>query len=459
MKKRILIVALLLVCSFFLHADDKQHVAVIGTGYVGLVLGACLADLGHTVYCADIDAAKIAQLQRGEMPIFEPELPELVQKNTEAARLFFTDDIGRAIQQSDVVFIAVGTPAGPNGSADISAVEAVANTIGMNLNGNKTVCIKSTLPIGMSARIMSIIQEHESAFDVRVISNPEFLREGFAVHDFFNPDRIIIGAESEDDAHVLHSLYAPLLVKNIPVLHTDLASAETIKYASNAFLAVKVAYINEIAQLCDKSGANITDVAKGMGLDKRIGNKFLVPGPGFGGSCFPKDALALMKKGEELGSPLRIITASVEANYHQKMYVVRKVCDFCGNDLKNKTIAIWGLAFKANTDDVRSAPAIYIITSLLSMGAHVKAYDPIAMSNMKKVLPSIEYCQTKEQAIEQADALVILTEWQEFKAFDYATVSEYMVDPIIIDMRDVVRLTQATRKKPIVCYKLGQPGA
>jgi len=457
MKKRVLSIALLLASHFLAQAIEKQQVAVIGTGYVGLIMGACLADFGHTVYCADIDAVKIAKLQQGIIPIFEPGLSELVQKNVEATRLFFTADVVSAIQKSDIIFIAVGTPTSFNGHADISAVKAVAKTIGMNLNNNKTVCIKSTLPIGTADRVLSIIRKHASNFDVHVVSNPEFLREGFGVHDFFNPDRIVIGAESDEDVSVVCALYAPLLEKNVPVLCTDFLSAETIKYASNAFLAVKIAYINEIAQLCDKTGANIADVAKGMGLDGRIGNKFLIPGPGFGGSCFPKDALALSKKGEDLGVTLRIVAACIEANQHQKMYVVRKVCEFFGNDLQGETIAVWGLAFKANTDDVREAPAVDIITELLSMGARVRVYDPLAMDNMKKLLPSVEYCETKEQALEQADALVILTEWQEFKDFDYATVGDYMIEPIIIDMRDVVDIGKKDKRRHSACYKFGQP--
>lgn len=442
-------VALLSICSFSLYAQHK--IAIIGTGYVGLVTGAGLAELGHHVYCVDIDAAKINHLQHGIIPIYEPGLNELIQKNTNKGSLHFSTNISQAIQNSDIIFIAVGTPSLPDGNVDLAAIKAITNTIKDTIHGHKIICMKSTVPIGTCNQIAEMINSCNK--DAVVLSNPEFLREGFAVYDFFNPMRIVVGSNFIEQAEIMRDIYAPLLEKNVPILFTDLVSSETIKYASNAFLAIKIAYINEIAQLSSKLGANINAITVGMGLDDRIGNKFLKPGPGYGGSCLPKDTIALVKKAEENGINLRTIAASIEANREQKMFIVQKTTELCDDDLKGKRITIWGLAFKANTDDVRESAAIDIINEFLNRGAQIKAYDPLANENMKRIIPNIFYCNTKEQALETSDALIILTEWDEFKDFDYSQIDKYMHTPVIIDTRNVVPM--ALKKNMNTVYRLG----
>lgn len=422
------------------NSDNKYYkIAVIGTGYVGLVLGAGLAEFGHYVECADIDQEKVNKLNDGIIPIFEPGLSELVKKNCDNNSLLFTSDVDSAIQKADIVFIAVGTPTKEDGKADVSAVLSVVTRIGKNLNGHKIICTKSTVPIGMSHTIQSLIQPFETSTNfVDIVSNPEFLREGTAVQDFFNPDRVVIGANSEQATKILCDIYKPLLQKNIPFLITDIASSETIKYASNGFLAVKLSFINEIARLCEKVGANCYDVAKGIGLDPRIGNLFLKPGPGYGGSCLPKDTKALLSKGKEIGLELKLIKAAIEANDDQKSYIVEKIKTLLHNNLAEKTIAIWGLAFKANTDDIRESCAITIVQQLLEQGAHIKAYDPIASNNMRRILPDITYCSNKEDALEGADVLVILTDWQEFTSINTSTLSNLMKQKIIYDTRNIL---------------------
>lgn len=441
MKKIVFFLAL--ICSVnnqsAQEASERYSICVVGTGYVGLVFGTGLAELGHRVYCVDIDEQKINNLRQGIIPIYEPGLSELLVKNVEAERLSFTTDIDQSIQNSTVIFIAVGTPGKQDGSADTSAVEDVVRRIGKNLNGYKIICTKSTVPVGMNSVIRSILLSKKETIDFDIVSNPEFLREGTAIYDFFNPDRIVIGSRSSTAIEIMRNLYAPLPKKNIPVVVTDTTTAETIKYASNAFLAVKLSYINEIANLCEKVGANCEGVAQGIGLDPRIGALFLKPGPGFGGSCLPKDANALLRKAQEVGVSLHVVEAALRANEEKKTAIVQRVVTLLGNDVTGKKVALWGLAFKANTDDVREAPAIDIIKQLVALGTQVQAYDPIANENMKKIIPVITYCQSKEEALVDADVLLVLTEWPEFKTVsqqDFSVMKKY----VVVDTRNIIPL-------------------
>jgi len=419
------------------HLYPKK-ITIIGTGYVGLVMGTGLAELGNEVTCVDIIKEKIEKLQNGEITIYEVGLEDLIQKNMQKQKLFFSSDIESSIRNCEVIFIAVGTPQGQNGDADLSAIESVAEMIGKNLNTYKVICLKSTVPIGTAKKLSKIIKkyaEQDSKFDV--VSNPEFLREGSAVYDFFYPDRIVIGFESDHALKIIEEAYWPLLNRNISLLKTDFSTAEAIKYASNAFLAVKISFINEFSALCEKMDANIIDVAKGMGLDKRIGADFLKPGPGYGGSCFPKDTLALLNIAHQAGIELKITKAAVEANEIQKKRMVQKLLNFFDGNIENKTIAILGLAFKANTDDVRCSPAIDIIQEIKQSGGCVKAYDPIANDSMKKIIPEIEYCDTLYKAVENADAVMLLTDWEEFRKMDLTLVYSLMKTPILIDTRNL----------------------
>jgi len=416
----------------------SKAITVIGTGYVGLVLGAGLAEIGNEVICADIVKEKIEFLQQGGIPFYEPGLGEVVEKNMRAGRLHFSNDIDQSIRKSDAIFIAVGTPTGLDGGADISAVEAVAAAIGKNLNHYKVICLKSTVPIGVTQKMRNIIaQNKEDQIPFDVAFNPEFLREGSAVSDFFNPDRIVIGVESEQAQKMMEQIYQPLIERNIPFFKTNIATAEAIKYASNSFLAVKIAFINEFANLCEATGVDIADVAIGMGLDKRIGPDFLKPGPGYGGSCFPKDTLAILYTAKSVGVDLKITQAAVDANTVQKKLIVQKLCRLMGNDLNGKIITILGLAFKANTDDVRCSPAIDIIKDIEEKGGHVKAYDPLAMRNMLIVLPDIEYSDNLLAAVKESDAVIVLTEWKEFRKMDLKVVRSLMRTPILLDTRNL----------------------
>ncbi|MFQ6674684.1 MAG: UDP-glucose dehydrogenase family protein, partial [Fidelibacterota bacterium] len=365
-----------------------KRIAVIGTGYVGLVAGAGLSDFGNEVTCSDVNSGRIADLRSGKIPFYEPGLAELVRKNVAAGRLSFTTDVGGAVLDSEVVLIAVWTPEGKDGEADLSAVRDVAKTIGKNLNGYKVICTKSTVPIGTGEMVRRIIKDtspEDHEFDI--VSNPEFLREGAAVKDFLIPNRVVIGSDSQRALETMREVYRPLFINETPMVISDIITAETIKYACNAFLAVKISYINEMANLCDATGADVHVVAKAMGLDGRISPKFLHPGPGFGGSCFPKDTLALVHQGESRGVELNVVGAAIRANEAQRGRVVEKVERLVGKDLKGKTVAILGLAFKANTDDVRQSPAIPIIDHLLEGGARVRAFDPAAAANMRSVFP------------------------------------------------------------------------
>ena len=418
-----------------------KKIAVIGTGYVGLVSGAGISDYGHQVVCTDIDKIKIKRLQNGEIPIYEPGLKELVHRNVQSSRLLFSSEVNKSIRKADVIFIAVGTPEGDNGSADLSAVFEVARAIGINLNGYKVVCTKSTVPIGTGAKITEIIRKtsnEENKFDY--VSNPEFLREGSAVKDFLWPDRVIIGASSARAFDTMKNVYRPLYINETPVIETTIETAELIKYASNAFLSVKISYINEIANICDEIGADVHVVSKAMGIDGRISPKFLHPGPGFGGSCFPKDAKALISMAEEMGANLKVVKSAVEANKLQRERMVKKLFNLFDGNIKNKTIAILGLAFKAQTDDVRESPAIDIIDALQSNGAIIKAFDPAANDNMKKLYNDLDTYVSWEEAVKDADGVVIMTEWNEFRGMDLLKLKGLVKSPNILDCRNILKI-------------------
>ena len=416
-----------------------MRVAMIGAGYVGLVSGACFADFGHQVTCVDKDAGKIAALKNCEMPIFEPGLTELVAVNLRAGRLSFTTELAEPVREADAVFIAVGTPSRRgDGHADLSYVYGAAREIATALDGFTVVVTKSTVPIGTGDEVERIIRQVRPEADVAVVANPEFLREGAAIQDFKHPDRIVVGSEDERAKEVMAALYRPLYLNAAPILHTGRRTAELIKYGANAFLATKVTFINELADLCEKVGADVQEVARGIGLDNRIGGKFLHPGPGFGGSCFPKDALALIKTAQDHAVPLRIVEAMVAVNDQRKRAMARKVSAALGS-LRDKTIAVLGLTFKPNTDDMREAPSIALITALRDMGATVRAYDPAGMEQAKKLLPDVEYHDGPYDCAEGVDALVIVTEWEQFRALDLDRLKRVMARPVIIDLRNVYR--------------------
>ncbi len=433
-----MLLSMLLVPSIS-QCTASYNVAVIGTGYVGSVLGACLASFNHKVICVDTNKEIIARLKRGEMTIYEHGLAELIAATTKNNYLTFSDDPASAIRNSDIVFIAVGTPMTDDGNADLRAIESVARSIGENLNGYKIICTKSTVPIGTGARIKHLIAKHShDTYDFDVVSNPEFLREGSSIDDFLNPDRIIIGSESDRPCQSLYNLYYPFHARNIPFLFTTRESAETIKYASNSFLATKISFINEIANLCEKVGADILEVVKGIGLDSRIGSRFLLPGPGYGGSCFPKDVEALLFKGNQVEVDLKIAHATRESNRNHKLKIFDKVSRLLNNNVASKKVAILGLAFKANTDDVRESIAIDMVEKLSEKGAFIAAYDPEGMSNMKKLFPHITYASTAYEALQGADAALILTEWDEFKSLDLAYVKTLLRQPVLLDARNIL---------------------
>jgi UDPglucose 6-dehydrogenase len=411
---------------------------MIGTGYVGLVSGACFADFGHHVVCVDSDASKIATLDRGEMPFFEPGMQDLVVANVNAKRLSFTSDLPAAVANADVVFIAVGTPSRRHdGHADLSYVYAAARQIGASLRRFTVVSTKSTVPVGTGDEVERIIREAQPKANFAVVSNPEFLREGAAIHDFKHPDRIVIGAEDDRARAVMAELYRPLYLNAAPILQTDRRTAELVKYAANAFLATKIAFINEMADLCEKVNADVQLVARGIGLDNRIGAKFLHPGPGYGGSCLPKDTRALIQTGRDNESPLRITEAVVAANDIRKRAMALKVLRALGGQIRGKTIGLLGLTFKPNTDDMREAPSLTLITALLDMGAKVRAHDPAGMDQAKREFPDIEYCDSPYSCAAEADALVIVTEWEQFRALDFARVKKLMRQPIVVDLRNI----------------------
>ena len=420
-----------------------RNICVIGTGYVGLVSGAGMADFGNSVVCADIDTEKIDMLKKGGIPIYEPGLKELVDRNVNAGRLTFSADVETSVRNAEVIFIAVGTPMGANGEADLKAVEAVATTIAKNLNGYKIICTKSTVPVGTGARLEALIlQEKESDFEFDVVSNPEFLREGSAVKDFLHPDRVVLGVNTERAADIMKQVYRSLFINETPMVITNVPSSEMIKYASNAFLAVKISFINEVANLADKVGADVHTIARAMGLDGRISSKFLHPGPGYGGSCFPKDTEALVYTGEQHGVDFQVVKAAIGANKNQRNIILAKAKELVP-DLKNKTVAILGLAFKANTDDVRDTPALEIIQGLEEAGATVKAYDPIAAENMKKFfLPNLDTRKSVLDTVQDADLVIILTEWNELRGLGLKELKSHLRSPNIVDARNILSIDQ-----------------
>ena len=423
-----------------------MRVAMIGTGYVGLVSGACFADFGHEVTCVDKDAGKIAALMQGEVPIYEPGLPDLVAANTRAGRLTFSSDLPAAVTDADVVFIAVGTPSRRgDGHADLSFVYEAAREIAAALEGFTLVITKSTVPVGTGDEVERIIRETRPQAEVAVVSNPEFLREGAAIQDFKHPDRIVVGTEDARAREVMAELYRPLYLNRSPILFTDRRTAELIKYAANAFLATKVTFINEIADLAEKVGADVQEVARAIGLDNRIGSKFLHAGPGFGGSCFPKDAVALLKTGQDHEAPLRIIEAVVAVNDQRKRAMARKVSAALGGETRGKTIAVLGLTFKPNTDDMREAPSIPLITALQDMGAKVRAYDPTGMEQAKGLIGNVTFCKDAYDCAEGAAVLVIVTEWEQFRALDFARLRKVMERPVLVDLRNIYRPGEVAR--------------
>jgi UDPglucose 6-dehydrogenase len=418
-----------------------MNIAVIGTGYVGLVTGACFAEFGINVTCVDKDAGKIEGLRQGVIPIFEPGLEEIVRRNAQAGRLHFTTDTAAAVKDSLVIFVAVPTPPMPDGSTDLSYVDTVARSIGQHLDGYKVVVTKSTVPVRTADRVRKEIEKsaREAGKDevaCSVCSNPEFLREGSAVEDFMRPNRVVIGADDEQAVAILRDLYKPLNLIEVPFVITNVATAELIKHASNAFLATKITFINEIANLCEKVGADVHDVAKAMGLDGRIGRKFLHPGPGYGGSCFPKDTMSLVSFSEDLGVKQRVVSAVVEANEFQRQRMVQKVEELLG-PVSGRTLAVLGLSFKPNTDDVRLSPAIDIIARLQARGARIRAFDPQAMDTAAAELEDVVFARDAYDAAVGADALLLLTEWNEFRGLDLPRIKAALNEPVLIDMRNV----------------------
>jgi UDPglucose 6-dehydrogenase len=414
-----------------------MQIAVIGTGYVGLVTGACFAEFGVDVTCVDVDSEKIDRLAAGVMPIYEPGLEQLVAKNTNAGRLRFTTDAKHAIEQSLVIFLAVGTPPKDDGSPDLSFVESAGRSIAQYMNGYKVIVTKSTVPIGTGERLRELIRSNQNArVNFGIVSNPEFLREGAAINDFMRPDRVVIGSRDEEAIAIMRDLYRPLYLIEAPFVITSLEAAELTKYAANAFLATKISFINEVANLCEKIGCDVHDVARAMGMDRRIGGKFLHPGPGFGGSCFPKDTRALASVAHQFDSDCLIVEAVIEVNRRQQHAMLPKIKKLVG-DLSDKRIAVLGLAFKPETDDMREAPSVEIIRGLTKQGAHVCAYDPVAMSEARRILPEIEYAEDEYAAVKDADALVFVTEWNQFRALDMSRIRDLMKNPKIADLRNI----------------------
>jgi UDPglucose 6-dehydrogenase len=414
-----------------------MHISIVGTGYVGLVTGACFSEFGMNVVCIDSDARRIARLEKGDVPFYEPGITELVAKGIHGNRLTFTTNIAKAVEQALVIFIAVGTPARADGSADLSFVEEVGRGIAKHMNGYKVIATKSTVPVGTGERLREVIRAHQSEhcrFDI--VSNPEFLREGSAIEDFMRPNRIVIGADSPQAVAIMKDLYRPLYLIETPFVVTDIASAEMIKYASNAFLATKVSFINEIANLCEHVGADVQVVAKAMGLDQRIGSKFLHAGPGFGGSCFPKDVTALIRTGSTVGHTMEIAQATARVNDRQRLLMVEKIREALGG-LHGKTIGALGLSFKPNTNDLREAPAMTILEQVLKEGGTVRVYDPASMEEATKLLPGLVPCEDAYDAAQGADGLVLLTEWNQFRNLDFNRIKSTLRRPVFVDLRNV----------------------
>lgn len=415
-----------------------MRIAMIGTGYVGLVSGACFADLGHTVTCVDIDPEKIRKLEAGIIPIYEPGLEELVKRNVEAGRLSFTTEVSEAVPGADAAFVAVGTPPRPeDGHADMRYVHAAAEAIATAMTGFTVIVDKSTVPVGTAREVSEIIARIRNPDEYEVVSNPEFLREGAAVDDFLEPDRVVVGVRSEKARNVMEGVYKPLTDRGVPLLVTDPESAELIKYAANAFLATKIAFINEIADVCERTGANVHEVSRGIGMDTRIGPKFLMPGPGYGGSCFPKDTLELVATARRHGAPSRIVEAVVESNDHRKRSMAERVAHAMGDSIDGKTIAVLGLTFKAETDDMRESPSIDIVAGLQEQGAKVVVHDPKGMESAKSLLSGVEWADNAYEAMNGADAAVIVTEWTAYRTLDLDRVLKTLARPVMIDLRNL----------------------
>jgi len=434
-----------------------MRITMIGSGYVGLVSGACFADFGHEVTCVDLNQAKIEALQAGRIPIFEPGLDALVAENVAAGRLTFTTDLAPAVAAADVVFIAVGTPSRRgDGHADLSYVHAAARDIARAAQGFTVVVTKSTVPVGTGDEVERIIGETRPDGDIIVVSNPEFLREGAAIEDFKRPDRIVVGLEDDRAREVMAEVYRPLYLNQAPLLFVGRRTAELTKYAGNAFLAMKISFINEMADLCERTGANVQDVARGIGLDNRIGSKFLNAGPGYGGSCFPKDTLALVKTAQDHESPLRLVETTVAINDTRKRAMGRKVIAACGGDVRGKTVAVLGLTFKPNTDDMREAPSLAIIQSLQDAGAKIRAYDPEGMEQAKGMLENVDYATDAYDAATDADCLVLVTEWNAFRSLDLKRLAETMAAPNFVDLRNVYR-SKDVEAAGLVYSSIGRP--
>ena len=415
-----------------------MRIAIIGTGYVGLVSGACFSEFGIDVTCIDVDAEKISDLQKGKIPIYEPGLEDLVDKNVSAQRLHFTNNLGEAVGEANAVFIAVGTPSRRgDGHADLSYVFAAAKEIANAMKGYTVVVNKSTVPVGTGREVERVIRSERPDADFDVISNPEFLREGSAIEDFMRPDRVVIGVEAERAQELMNDLYRPLHLIQTPVLFTKLETAELVKYATNAFLATKITFINEVADLCEKVGANVHDIAKGMGLDGRIGNKFLHAGPGYGGSCFPKDTLAMVRTAQSAGVDLRIVEAVVDANKNRKKDMAKRIIKACGGSVAGKTITLLGVTFKPNTDDMRDSPSLDIIPMLREAGAVIRAYDPAGMEEAKVLLKNVNWCEDTYEALDGADALVIITEWNEFRSLNFDRIKKMLKGSVVVDLRNI----------------------
>jgi len=430
---------------------------MVGVGYVGLVSGACFSEFGVDVVCVDKDEDKIAALRRGEMPIYEPGLDDLVEKNVNAGRLSFTTDLGEAMNGADAIFIAVGTPSRRgDGHADLSYVYKAAEEIANRLDGYTVVVTKSTVPVGTGREVSRIITGARPDAEFDVASNPEFLREGSAINDFMRPDRIVIGVDSDRAADVMRELYRPLYLTETPMIFTALETSELIKYAANTFLATKITFINEVADLCEKVGADVQDVARGIGLDGRIGGKFLHAGPGYGGSCFPKDTLALVQTAREMGAPMRIVETVVSVNDSRKERMVDKITTACGGSVDGKTVAVLGLTFKPNTDDMRDSPSLEIVPALQNAGAVVRAFDPKGMEEAEALLENVVWCEDAYGTMESADCLAIITEWNEFRALDLKRVKSLLRQPVLVDMRNIYK-PQEMRAAGFDYYSVGRP--
>ncbi len=420
-----------------------MKIAMVGTGYVGLVSGACFSEFGWDVVCVDNNSDKIAMLKHGRMPIYEPGLEDLVERNVAAGRLTFTTDLEAAVKDAQAVFIAVGTPSRRgDGHADLSYVFQAAEDIARNADGYTVLVTKSTVPVGTGREVMKRIYAVRPDAEIEIVSNPEFLREGSAIEDFMRPDRVVIGADTERAAEAVSALYRPLYLRDTPIIKTSLETAELIKYAANTFLATKITFINEFADLCEKVGADVQDVAKGIGLDGRIGSKVLHAGPGYGGSCFPKDTAALVRSARDAGAPISIVEQVISVNDNRKEAMARKIIDACGGDVSGKTIAVLGLTFKPNTDDMRDSPSLVIVPRLVEAGATVRAFDPVGMDEAKKALDGPVWCRDAYDAMDGADAVAIVTEWNEFRALNLERVKSLLKKPVMIDLRNVYRPQQ-----------------